>query len=893
VILFYRALLLLYPRAFRRRYQGELCAVFLSIRRESRYRGGVGRLRFLRDIVADTCATAGRQRGRQGRAAFDRLFVTGRPALPAATKRTEMDTFAQDVRYALRHFTRRPGFAAVAVLSFALAIGGNTAIYGILDGFVFNPFPYPQPDRFVAIGVTFPRLSSDTTYIEAISPPEYLEIRSSRSFGQIGAFDLGNRNVSGGDVPERVFTALLLDDLFPVVGMTPALGRGFTAEELAPAGPPAAIISHRLWQSRFRGDPAILSRAIRIGGSSTSVVGVMPPGLVLLGTDLWIPWGGDAVGFPMNRRQFNVIARLAPGATLAQANAELAAIADRIDQSHRAEFAEYEGWKLVATPWAAALFRDARPAAYLLLGAVGLVLLVACANLANLFLARSTTRHRELAVRLALGAGRWRIARHLLTESLLLALAGAGGGLLLAYLAFMGAGALIPQQVQVLGMQASFSGRVLAWSVGLALASGLLVALLPAVQATRTDPHDSLKADARAGGGRGGRLRQALVVAEIALSVVLLLGAGLLMRSMVNIQRVDPGYEPDGVITMRLTLPGEKYKGEAVSAFFDGLLERIEAIAGVRSASAASQFPPMGAFETQFSVQGPGTPTDTLPTALITVATPRHFETLGTPLQSGRGFDASDRLNAPPVAVVNQAFAARYFRGVEPLGQRIEIEAGGRRRPATVVGIVRDSRNAGATQPVRPEIHVPARQTPAWNQLFLLVRSDAAPASVLSSVRQAIVSLDPEQPVYMIQTLREAIALSSFQQRVSATLLGIFALVALVLAAIGIYGVMSYAVSARTQEIGVRLALGAQRGTVLWLVIRQVLVLAAIGVTIGVAILIGAGRTLEQMLYGVRPVDPLTIIAVSGLLAGVALLAAWVPASKASRIDPIDALRYE
>ena len=889
----YRVLLLLYTRDFRRRYHGELCATFQSMRNELRYSGGAWRLRLWRDVVLDTISTAGRQRARQIRVRFGILLGNGTPARPQQTKRTEMETLAQDVRYALRYFIRRPGFAAVAVLSFALAIGGNTAIYGILDGFVFNPFPYPQPDRFVAIGVTFPKLSSDTTYIEALSPPEYLEIRSGRSFAQIGAFDLGNRNISGGDVPERVFTALLLDDLFPVIGMKPALGRGFTREELAPNGPPAAIISHRLWQSRFGGDPDILDRPIRIGGGSTSVVGVMPPGLVLIGTDLWIPWGGDPVSFPINRRQFNIIARLAPDATLTQANAELAAIAGRIDQVHRGQFPEYEGWRLVATPWAAALFQDVRPVAYLLLGAVGLVLLIACANLANLFLARSTTRHRELAVRLALGAARWRIARHLLTESVLLALAGAGAGLLLAYLAFNGAGALIPQQAQMLGLEARFSGRVLAWSVGLALASGLLVALLPAIQATRTDPHDSLKADARAGGGRGGRLRQALVVAEIALSVVLLLGAGLLMRSMINIQRIDPGYEPDGVITMRLTLPREKYQGDAINAFFDTLLERIEAIPGVRSASAASQFPPMGAFETQFSVQQPGPPTATLPTALITVATPRLFETLGMPLHSGRAFDGSDRPKAAPVAIVNQAFAARYFRGVEPLGQRMEIGARGRGTPATVVGIVGDSRNAGATQPVRPEIYVPARQTPAWNQLFVLVRSDAAPASVLSSVRQTIVSLDPEQPVYMIQTLREAIAFSSFQQRVSATLLGIFAFVALVLAAVGIYGVMSYAVSARTQEMGVRLALGAQRGAVLWLVLRRVLVLATVGVTIGVGILIGVGRALEQMLYGVRALDPLTIAAVSGLLAAVALLAAWIPASRASRINPIDALRYE
>jgi predicted permease len=803
-----------------------------------------------------------------------------------------METLVQDVRYALRYFIHRPGFAAVAVLSFALAIGASTAIYGVVDGFVFNPFPYPGPDRLVSVGVTFPKLSSETTYIEALSPPEYLEIRSGRSFAQVAAFDLGNRNISGGDVPERVFTALLLDDLFPVLGMKPALGRGFTREELGPNGPAAVILSHRLWQSRFGGDPGILNRAIRIGGTSASVVGVMPPGLVLIGTDLWVPWGGDPVSFPRNRRQFNVIARLAEGVPLREANAELEALARRTDLAERGRFAEYEGWRLTATPWAAALFQDVRPAAFLLVGAVLLVLLIACANLANLFLARSTTRHRELAVRLALGAVRWRLARHLLTESLLLACAGAAAGMLIAWLAFNGADALIPQEFQMLGLKATFSTRVLAWSVGAALASGLLVALLPVLQATRTAPHDALKADSRAGGGRGGRLRQALVVSEIALSVVLLLGAGLFMRSLLNIQRVDPGFEPDDVLTMRLTLPREKYAGEQANVFFDALLERIEAVPGVRAAAAASQFPPMGVFDVRFALERGMPPTDTLPTALITFATPRYFETLGVPLQAGRGFEATDRLGTPLVAIVNRTFASRYFPGADPIGQRITIDPDAR-HTATIVGIVADVRNAGATQPVRPEIYVPVRQQIVWNQLFVLVRSEAAPAAVLSAVRQAVLALDPEQPIYAIQTLRDAQALSSFQQRISGTLLGIFAAVALVLAAVGIYGVMSYAVSARTQELGVRLALGARPGSITWLVLRQVLVLSGIGLSLGIGLLIGIGRALEQMLFGIRALDPATIAGVTTVLALVALAAAWGPASRASRVDPIEALRYE
>jgi putative ABC transport system permease protein len=890
----FKVLLRLYPADFRARYGSEVLAAAADAQEEARGAPLAVRMRLLAFSVRDVVGAAMRQRFRRVRTSTISALGGGHPQPSRQSKRSEMDTILQDIRYALRLFVRRPGFAAVAVISLALAIGGNTAIYGILDGFVFHPFSYPDPDRLVAVGVNYPKLSSETSYIEVLSPAEYADIRTAGSFASIGAFDLGNRNISGGDVPERVFTALLLDDLFPVLGMKPVLGRGFTRDELLPNGPPVAIISHRLWRTRFAEDPAILSRAVRISGQSTAIVGVMPPGLVLIGTDLWMPWGGDPARMPRNIRQFSILARLAPRASIEQANTELTTIAGRIDQAERAKFKEYEGWRLTATPWAAALMQDVRPVAYMLVGAVAFVLLIACANLTNLFLARSTTRHRELAVRLALGAGRWRVARHVLTESLLLSFAGAAGGLLVAYLAFRGSSSLIPAQFQMLGLEAGLNTRVLAWSAAVALACGLLAALLPALQATRTDPHDSLKADTRAGGNRGGRLRQLLVISEIALSVVLLLGAGVLIRSMWNIQRVDPGFQSDGVLTMRLTLPRERYAEDAAGAFFDSLIERLEAVPGVRSASAASQFPPMAAFDTQFTLEHKVEPGSTLPTALSTVASPGYFATLGVPIQAGRAFNASDRLNTPPVVIVNAAFAARYLSGADPVGQRIQMGSPERPRPAaTIVGVVADFRNAGATQAVRPELFIPVRQQTVWNQLFVLVRSEGTAAAILPAVRQTVQSLDAEQPIYMIQSLDEALAVSSFQQRASAIVLGLFALLAMVLAAMGIYGVMSYSVSARTQEMGVRFALGAQRGSVLWLVIRQVLLLAAIGLTIGVVLLVFAGRALEQLLFGVKAVDPLTIVLVTLALGAVALVAAWVPASRASRIDPITALRYE
>ena len=807
-----------------------------------------------------------------------------------------METLVQDLRYAFRAFARRPGFTAVAVLSLALGIGANSLIYGLVDGFVLRPFPYPEPDRFVAIGVTYPKLSSELRYVETLSPAEYRDIRQARSLGSAAAFDLGNRNISGGDVPERVFTALLLDDLFPAVGMAPLHGRGFTRDELVPNGPPVAIISHRIWQTRFGADPGLVNRTIRINGTAATVVGIMPPGLVLLGTDLWIPMGVDAAAMPRNRRQFTVVARLAPGASLAEANSELAAIAARVDQTESAAFKEYEGWRLVATPWAAALTRDLRPAAFLLLAAVGLVLLIACANIANLLLARSARRSRELAVRLALGAGRGRIVRHLVTESLVLALAGAAAGLVIAYVGLQSAGALIPSQFQMLDLQAGINGRVLLWCFAVALLAGVLVAVLPALHAARHDPHESLKSDGRAPGSRSGtKARASLVVAEIALSVALLLGAGVLTRSFLKIHSVDLGFAPRNVLTMRLTLPRERYPEEATVVFFDRLLERIGGVPGVRSAAAASQYPPMGAFDTQFTLDRDlARPDRPIQMALISVVSPSFFETLRVPMRSGRTFSAADRLDAPPVVIVNQAFAARYLSGADPLGQRLAVGDSGSRGPsATIVGVVADFRNTGSTRPVQPEIYMPVRQQTAWNQLFVLVRTQGEPAAMLPSVREALRSIDPEQPVYGIRTLQAAVDESSFQQRVAAMLISTFSLVALVMAAVGIFGVMSYSVAARTQEIGVRLAIGARRGDVVWLVLRQVLGLAAVGLAIGIALLVAGRRALAGLLFGVDALDVPTVAGVTVLLALVALAAAWIPAARASRVDPIEALRYE
>jgi putative ABC transport system permease protein len=890
----YRVLLVLYPADLRRAFSAEMVAAFeldLPIARRRGFRALVAFWVFMgRDVIGSAI-----------RLRVDPLLggLTSRadvPQLPPRNKRSEMDILLQDVKFAIRQFVGRPAFTAVAVISLALAIGGNSLMYGLIDGLVLHPFPYPDPDRFVAVGVSFPKVAAHTNFIEVLSPAEYADIRGASAFASTAAFDLGNRNVSGGDVPERVFTALLLDDLFPVIGLKPAIGRGFTREELTSPGAPVAIISHRLWQTRFGGDPQILNGTIRVGGLAGSIVGVMPPGLLLLGTDLWLPWGRNTSEVPRNVRQFTIVGRLKPQATIQQANSELAAIAGRTAQGESSQYKEYEGWRLTATPWAAALMRDVRGAAFMLLGAVAFVLLIACANLTNLFLARSTSRQRELAVRLALGAARWRLARQLLTESLILAIAGTAGGLVIAYFGLESATILIPPQFRTLGLQTAINVRVLLWSLGLAVASAVLVAVVPAFHATRTDPHDSLKADGRAGAARGGqRLRHVLVVAEIALSVALFLGAALFIRSVSNIRNVDPGFDPRGVLTMRLTLPSNVYQsGEAITTFFEQLIERAQAIPGVASVAMASQYPPQEAFTGQIEVEGMPATGTTLPTARTTIASRDYFKTLRIPVVRGRTFDARDRRDSPRVIVVNQEFADRFL-AERQLGARVRIGRGGADRPWwEVIGVVGNARNQGIAAEIQPEVFMSMeRGRDAWNQLFLLVRSDQPRAALLADVRRAVTSLDPRQPVYAIQTLDEALAASSFQQRTSALLLGIFAAVALVLAAIGIYGVLTYSVSARTQEIGVRLAIGAQRAAVAWLVLKQVLVLSVVGLVIGVSLVLVARPALEGLLFGIRASDPATIAVVTVFLAIVAVIAAWAPASRASRVDPIEALRYE
>lgn len=880
-------LLRLYPRWFRERYGREFLLDLHEERQRAQYDGVSGAARFWSLHAADLLRSVWRARTRTAPADH-------RPDIHP-DRGGPVTGITRDLRYAVRQLFHRPGFAAVAILSLAVGIGGTAAIVAFVDGFILRPFAYHEPDRVVAVGVTFPRVSDEERFIEALSPLEFLDIQRAASLTSIAAFDLGNRNISGGDRPERVMTGLALTDPFGPFGLAPLLGRGFTGDELRPGGPDVAILSYRTWQGRFGGDAALVGRTINVNGRATTVVGVMPRELLVLGADLWIPWGGDPLEVPRTRRQFTLIGRLAPGASLEAANAELSTIAGQVTSAHGAELKEYEGWRLTATPWVTSLMRDITPWARLVIGAVGFVLLIACANLSSLLLARSTTRQREIAVRLALGAGRGGVARQLLMEVGVLAVAGGIVGVLLAYALLPVIVSLVPAQVNSLGVTAAINGRVLALAALLTIGSAALVALLPILQAVRAWPQDALRNGPRAATSARStvRVRRALVVAQMAMAVLLLAAAGLMVRSVARLQAVELGFAQEDVLTMRLTLPFEKYRGPAIGRFFEDLVDRLHDTPGVTAASLASQFPPLGPFDGQFAVDGRTMTGDQMPTALLTAATDAHPAALGLALKAGRFFTDADRPSGQ-VAVVNEAFADRYLAGAAPVGQRIRIgPANDRSGPLEVVGVVGNTRNRGVRDLSSPEIFIPRHLQPTNNQLFLLVRGHSDAARLLPLVRARIAEMDPDQPVYSVQTLEDAVRASTFGPRLTGVLFGVFAAVALTLAALGIYGVMAYVVSARTQEIGVRMAVGADRRAVSRMVIAEVIRMAVVGLLIGLAAVAALGRALSRSLYEVQPTDPLTLAAVTLVLGSVAFCAGWVPARRASRVDPVEALRYD
>lgn len=824
-----------------------------------------------------------------------RSFGAFSHAIWLAGREWRVEYMLQDIRYGCRNLVRKPGFAVVAFMTLGLGIGANTVIFSVVDGVILRPFPYPDIDRLVAIGVNFPQLSPREEFIEALSAPELGDIESgARSLEHTLALDLGNRDLGGIDEPQRLFTAFVWSDPFRTIGMKPFVGRGFSTEEIERQDP-VAIVSYRVWQQRFGGDPSVVGGPIIINGEPRTLVGVMPPRLLLLDTDLWLPMWAARTELPRSRRQFTILARIKEGFGIEEVDAELDTVAGRVEREYLDEANEYEGWRLGATPIVEAWRKQVGPAGAILLAAVGFVLLIACANIAGLLLARASTRRREMAVRTAVGAGRGRLLRQLFTESSLIALLGGALGVVLAYWGLQYAVALVPIERLPAGMEVALDSYALLYTFGVSVLCGVFFGLAPALQGSRVDLLDTLNAD----GGRAGTAkrvsswRRVFVVSEIALSLVLLAGAGLMIRSFDRLQRVDSGVDVDHVLTMRLTLAWERYSEEGMKGFFSRLLQEIEALPGVRAAALASQFPPNVRLGQKFQIAGRAMEGESaVPSAEVTVASPSLFSTLGMALVKGRGLAEQDTMHAPPVAVINSTLARRFFPGEDPIGERVKLGGSDSDAPwRTIVGIVSDTRNHGLDRDVAPELFVSYRQNRWANQLHLLARSEGHAMGLLPSIREVVRSIDPDQPVYAISTLEQSFAAHSASRRVASTVLMALALAGLALASIGIYGVMSYTVNEHAHEIGIRMALGAKGSNLLGWITRQALVLVAVGVVLGLAGAFAATRAMGRLLYQVSPMDPVTMTAAVLVLATVALLASFVPAWRATRLDPVEALR--
>ena len=799
-----------------------------------------------------------------------------------------------DLRFTIRNLLKKPGFTLVVLGSLMLGIGANTLVFSVVDALVLHPFPYPDGKSLVAIGVTFPRLGSEREFVEAISAPEYADITAqSATLERVVAFDLGNRDLGGVAEPQRLFTAFFWGDAFQTLGMRPALGRGFLASEIE-QGLPVAVISHRTWQSQFGGDSSIVGQGITVNGQPLTLVGVMPPRLLLLDSDLWLPMWVSPDVLPRNRRQFNVLARVSEGYSLQDVNTELATVAGRVEQTYVGEYPEYEGWRISAEEFTAVWSGLVGSTGFVLLGAVGFVLLLACANIASLLLARWAIRQREIAVRAALGAARLRLAQQLLTESMVLALLGGAAGLVLAVAGTGAVVALVPADLIPGSAEFGLNYRVLVFTIVLSVSSGLVFGLLPALQGSKTDLQQILSSEGgrTTAAGTALRLRQAFIMAQAAIALVLLTGAGLLLKSLGNLRGIDPGFDPANVLTLRITLPRERYQGEDVAVFFDRLVEQVGAAPGVSGAAVASQFPPSQPFDGQFRVEGQDRGVEeTLPVTLTTIVSPGYFDVLGIRLMRGRTLTKDDNAAAPPTAVVNQIFARRYFPTDDPVGKRI---AGGSQEWTTIVGVVSDARNRGMDSNAMPELFVPVAQNGGvMNQLHLLTRTQGDALAMLPTVRAVVKSLDPDLPVYAVHTLEGRLASAVAPQRIAAVVLTVLGAVALGLASMGIYGVISYWVTDRTRELGVRLALGAAGREIVAIVMSQIIKLVAVGVLLGLAIAVALSRTLRSLLFNVSGVDIVALAVAVGVLTVVALIAGFVPAVRAARLDPARALRQE
>ncbi len=810
-----------------------------------------------------------------------------------------LEMLGQDIRHALRMLRKSPGFTSVAVATLALGIGANGAVFGVVNAALLRPLPYRQESRLVMVWEQNFQQGQDHN---VVSPANFLNWQDQTTvFDQMAGFYDGRESLTGEGDPEQVPVQVVTTNMFSLLGVSPLLGRDFSADEGLPGHDQVVMLSYGLWQRKFGGEKDIVGKTIRLSGETYAVVGVMPARVQLLvprgsltgqAPQLWLTIAWTQKSRVPRGRFMTAIARLKDGVTLDDAQQQISAVEDLF----RKQYPEFEsGWGVHLVPLRNDLVGNVRPALLVLLGAVAFVLLIACANVANLLLARASGRSREIAVRRALGASRWRIAQQSLTESLVLAICGGGLGVLVAIWTTSLLLALAPKNllpVEHIGVDL----RIVLFLVAVSLLTAIVCGLAPALDAARADLSASMRESGRGmTGARGSRLRHFFAVAEIALSLVLLAGAGLLSRSFVRLTDVDPGFQPHNLLAMRIELSGAKYKEDAAAvAFFRQLLDRVRALSGVRAASMANAPPLQGPGPaTDFTIVG--RPAPALGQENVTdvrVVDPDYFQTLGIPLLRGRTFTPREETVMSHVVVISQSLARAYFPDQDPIGRKLAIDMKLNNDPSEIVGVVGDVKHYGLDTAPPAVVYWPHAEL-VYSGMTLVIRADSNPVTQVGSIRAILHGMDPELPIARVATMDEWVSDSVAKQRFSATLLSIFAAIALILATVGIYGVVAYAVSQRTREFGIRLALGAGRGKVLILVLRYGARLALLGVIFGAAGTFTLSQSLRSLLFHVSPFDPLTLASVAVFLSGVTLLACWIPARRATKVDPLIALRYE
>ena len=823
-----------------------------------------------------------------------------------------MDTLRQDVRYALRSLIKAPAFAAITIITLAFGIGANTAIFSVVNAVVLKPLPYPQPQQLVFVTSQFPTLGFDQFWM---SVPEFLEYRQwSTSYQSMGAYSVGQSNL-GADQPMRPVRGLVTDDLIPTLGVAPIMGRGFTKEDTLPGAEDVAILSSELWERAFGADRGVIGKVVDVDGAPTRIVGVMPRGFDVHDSrvELWLPLTIDPKNPGGRGSHFlYTIGRLKQGVAVGQARAELELLAERwrttFPNTHAPVGLPPGNHKLLVDPLKEDIVGEVTTALWVLQGAVGFVLLIACANLANLLLARAETRQREFAVRAALGAGMGRLMRQFVTEGIILALAASVAGVGLAY---VGLDLILATNPEGIPMTSSIriDGRVLLFTLGVAVLTGFVFGLAPLMMARGLNLNRSLKESGTRGSSSAGRarVRSALVVAEVSLAVVLVIGAGLLLRSFANLIRVDAGFDRTKMVTFGLVLPNSRYPVPQRVAFFTRVREQLSQLPGVKAVAMMSGLPPLRAVnanDTDFEHIPNGTPgaapDPALPAENVDYwqfTSHTYVEAMGIPVVRVRAFDARD-VGGAPVVMINEALARKFYKDIDPIGRRIKPGFQPNSPWATVIGVLKDVKQAGVGEQAGTELYMLYDQAPAvtgfaTGNLNIALRVEGDPDALAASIRRIVREADPTLPIVKYRSMDEVFADAVARPRFLTTLLSSFAGLALLLAAIGTYGILSYSVTERRQEIGIRMALGASRGSVLAIILRYGLIVTTIGLVIGLAASAALTRLLQAQLFNVKPIDPLTMVAVTVFIGLVAIVACLIPARRATKVDPMIVLRQE